>query len=112
MTQAPGRGIAAFRPLKWPKNRSKISENPRPETLHFLTLRFNVPGESLGEAFLRRLKSNDPARAIYEEYVVELKERWGDSAQKLSAEQASKKITEIEKKYKLESRLLNNPRRA
>lgn len=62
---------------------------------------FNAPGESQADAFLRRLKFNDRGREVYEEYVAELKGRWAN-ATPVSAEEAAKRMPEIEKKYKLE----------
>lgn len=62
---------------------------------------FTVPGESSADAFMRRLKRNDPAFAIYEAYVAEHKERWA-SATQLSVEEAAAQMPEIERKYKLE----------
>lgn len=58
-------------------------------------------GESLGDAFLRRMKADDPARAVYEEYVAELKARWAE-AKPVSAADAKTKIKSIETQAKLE----------
>jgi hypothetical protein len=60
-----------------------------------------APGESTGDAFMRRLKSSDPAYIIYEAYVAEHKERWA-GAKALTMAEAVAEMPEIERKYKLE----------
>jgi hypothetical protein len=62
---------------------------------------FSAPGESSADAFMRRLKTSDPAYAIYEAYAAEHKERWA-SAKALSLAEATSEMGEIERKYKLE----------
>jgi len=62
---------------------------------------FTAPGESSREAFMRRLKSSDPAYAIYEAYAEEHTERWA-SAKALTMDEAMKEMPEIERKYRLE----------
>eukprot|EP00449_Zooxanthella_nutricula_P014377 CAMPEP_0198542420 /NCGR_PEP_ID=MMETSP1462-20131121/57491_1 /TAXON_ID=1333877 /ORGANISM="Brandtodinium nutriculum, Strain RCC3387" /LENGTH=85 /DNA_ID=CAMNT_0044272637 /DNA_START=13 /DNA_END=266 /DNA_ORIENTATION=- len=37
---------------------------------------FNAPGESSADAFLRRLKTSDPAHEIYKAYAAERAEKW------------------------------------
>merc|ERR1711924_295703 len=49
---------------------------------------FTTPGESSGDAFMRRLKKADPAYEIYEAYVAEHTDRWA-GAKALSLEEAS-----------------------
>mmetsp|Transcript_49097 Transcript_49097/g.107239 ORF Transcript_49097/g.107239 Transcript_49097/m.107239 type:complete len:571 (+) Transcript_49097:82-1794(+) len=62
---------------------------------------FTAPGESSKEAFMRRLKTSDPAYAIYEAYATEHGERWA-AAKTLSLAEAMAEMPEIERKYKLE----------
>jgi hypothetical protein len=62
---------------------------------------FTTPGESSADAFMRRLKTADPAYEIYEAYVAEHKERWAE-AKALSLDEATKQMPEIERKYLLE----------
>eukprot|EP00929_Paragymnodinium_shiwhaense_P090351 TRINITY_DN504_c0_g3_i1.p1 TRINITY_DN504_c0_g3~~TRINITY_DN504_c0_g3_i1.p1 ORF type:complete len:570 (-),score=179.69 TRINITY_DN504_c0_g3_i1:176-1885(-) len=62
---------------------------------------FTTPGESSGDAFMRRLKKADPAYEIWEAYVAEHKERWA-GATALTVEEATKQMPEIESKYRLE----------
>jgi len=52
---------------------------------------FNVPNESTADAFLRRVKHDDPCLSVYEEYVAELKSRW-DNAKEVSAADVAGKI--------------------
>merc|ERR1712217_523989 len=66
-----------------------------------------VPGESTKDAFLRRLKTADPSRAIYEAYVAEHTERWVN-AKVLTMDEALAEIPEIERKYKLECEVYSN----
>merc|ERR1711920_739653 len=66
-----------------------------------------VPGESTKDAFLRRLKTADPSRAIYEAYAAEHTERWAN-AKSLSMDEALAEIPEIERKYKLECEMYSN----
>lgn len=61
-----------------------------------------MPGESLGQAFLRRLKKDDLCYPVYAEYVKELDERWKSAAKEISFENAKSAIKDIEIKYKLE----------
>merc|ERR1712232_1121131 len=60
-----------------------------------------IPGESTADAFMRRLKTSDPAYEIYEAYVAEHTERWAE-AKVLSLDEAMKQMPEIERKYNLE----------
>merc|ERR1719265_1914947 len=60
-----------------------------------------IPGESTAGAFMRRLKTSDPAYEIYEAYVAEHTERWA-GAQALSLDEATKLMPGIESKYELE----------
>merc|ERR1712061_273030 len=57
---------------------------------------FTIPGESSKDAFLRRLKTSDPARDIYEAYAAEHTERWA-GAQALTMDQALAEMPEIER---------------
>merc|ERR1712194_992535 len=50
---------------------------------------FNIPGESSGEAFLRRLKKDDITYSVYAEYVAELKE---NSETKVAADTIAKDV--------------------
>jgi len=60
-----------------------------------------APGESTKDAFMRRLKRDDPSHHIYEAYGEEWEQRWSD-AKALSMDEALAEIPEIERKYKLE----------
>mmetsp|Transcript_12271 Transcript_12271/g.34377 ORF Transcript_12271/g.34377 Transcript_12271/m.34377 type:complete len:572 (-) Transcript_12271:115-1830(-) len=62
---------------------------------------FSAPGESSSEAFMRRLKTSDPAYDIYQAYVEEHKERWA-GATALSMDEAMKMMPDIERLYGLE----------
>jgi len=62
---------------------------------------FSAPGESSKDAFMRRLKTSDPAYEIYAAYAAEHAERWA-SAKALSMDAAIKEMPEIERKYALE----------
>lgn len=62
---------------------------------------FSAPGESSSDAFMRRLKTSDPAYEIYKAYAAEHKEKWA-GAKALSMEEAMDQMPEIERKYKLE----------
>merc|ERR1712060_627991 len=62
---------------------------------------FTAPGESSKEAFMRRLKTADPAYDIYAAYAAEHTERWA-GAKALSMDEALAEIPEIERKYALE----------
>jgi len=62
---------------------------------------FTGPGESSKEAFMRRLKTTDPAHDIYEAYAEEHSERW-KNAKALSMDEATKAMPEIERKYAIE----------
>lgn len=62
---------------------------------------FNAPGESTRDAFMRRLRTADPAYEIYATYAAEHAERWA-SAKALSMDEALKEMPEIERKYQLE----------
>jgi hypothetical protein len=42
---------------------------------------FKAPGESQASAFMRRLKTDDPSRAVYEAYVAELDARWATATE-------------------------------
>jgi len=62
---------------------------------------FNIEGETPLEAFMRRLKKDDPCYEIYEEYVAEFNTRWA-AKQKISLEKAQELIGEVERLYQLE----------
>jgi hypothetical protein len=62
---------------------------------------FTAPGETQANAFLRRLKADDPARQIYVDYVAELNERWS-SAKEISADKVMETVKDKEAKYRLE----------
>merc|ERR1719215_98533 len=62
---------------------------------------FTAPGETSKDAFMRRLKTSDPAFAIYEAYAAEHTERW-DGAKALALDAAMAEMPEIERKYGLE----------
>jgi len=64
---------------------------------HWLT----AQGESTKDAFMRRLKPNDPSYHIYEAYAEEWQQRWAD-AKALSMDEALAEIGEVERKYKIE----------
>lgn len=57
---------------------------------------FAVAGETQADAFLRRLKADDPAKPVYEQYVAEMKARWAESGKELSAADAEKAIVAVE----------------
>lgn len=61
----------------------------------------NVPGESVPQAFLRRLKSDDPARTIYADYVAELEKRLG-GAKKVSKDTAVAHLKKVAEAVALE----------
>ena len=66
---------------------------------------FNVEGESLADAFLRRLKADDPQRAVFEEYAEELASKFSAesnaSFKDFGSDNAAAKnaILEVEKRY-------------
>lgn len=62
---------------------------------------FTAPEESSRDAFMRRLKADDPAHAVYEAYANEHAERWA-AAESLTVDEALKKMPEIERLYRLE----------
>merc|ERR1712151_834295 len=62
---------------------------------------FTAPGETSKEAFMRRLKTADPAYDIYAAYAAEHTERWA-GAKALSMAEAMAEMPEIERKYNLE----------
>merc|ERR1711972_36199 len=59
------------------------------------------------EAFMRRLKTADPAYPIYEAYGAEHEERWS-AAKALTMDEALAEIPEIERKYALECEEYSN----
>lgn len=59
---------------------------------------FNLPNESSADAFLRRVKKDDPCYEVYESYVSELKSKW-ESAKEIGADEVEKKIGGIEEQY-------------
>jgi len=63
---------------------------------------FNVEGESLREAFFRRLKKDDPAYDIFQEYNTEFVTRW-ESAKEITKEEALELIVDVERRYELET---------
>merc|ERR1712176_100393 len=62
---------------------------------------FTAPGESSKEAFMRRLKTADPAYDIYAAYAAEHTERWA-GAKAISMSEAIAEMPEIERKCALE----------
>jgi len=68
---------------------------------------FTTPGESSKDAFLRRLKTADPAREIFEAYAAEHTERWS-GATALTVDAALAEMPEIERKYALECEEYSN----
>jgi len=66
-----------------------------------------APGETTQEAFMRRLKTDDPSSAIFEAYSAEYTEKWAD-AKTLTHAEAAKEMPEIERKYKLECEEYSN----
>ena len=64
---------------------------------------FRAPDETQADAFLRRLRTDDPAREIFEAYVAELRSRWANAREVGSAE-----VTELVKskaaRYAVETR--------
>lgn len=68
---------------------------------------FTAPGETSKEAFLRRLKTGDPAYDIYATYAEEHTERWA-AAKALSMDEALAQMPEIERKYALECEEYNS----
>merc|ERR1711957_638167 len=68
---------------------------------------FTAPGESSADAFMRRLRTADPAYAIFEAYAAEHQERW-DAATAMTMADAMKEMPEIERKYKLECAVYDN----
>merc|ERR1719420_2350930 len=67
----------------------------------------SAPGETTQEAFMRRLKKDDPSAAIFEAYSAEYTEKWA-GAKALSLAEAVKEMPEIERKYKLECEEYNS----
>ena len=63
---------------------------------------FAAPGESQADAYMRRLKADDPARQIFADYVAELKERWA-SAKEVPAANVLETVKDKEVKYRLEA---------
>merc|ERR1719222_1610729 len=68
---------------------------------------FTAPGESSSDAFMRRLKTSDPAHEIYQAYAEEHKERWA-GAKALSMDEAINMMPDIERLYGLECAEYNN----
>lgn len=66
-----------------------------------------APGETTQEAFMRRLKMDDPSAAIFEAYSAEYTEKWA-GAKALTIAEAAKEMPEIERKYKLECEEYSN----
>merc|ERR1719343_1613603 len=62
---------------------------------------FTAPGESSSDAFMRRLKTSDPAYEIYQAYAAEHAERWA-GAKALTMDEAIGMMPEIERLYGLE----------
>ena len=63
---------------------------------------FRAPQETNAQAFMRRLKPDDPSRNVYEAYVSELSSRW-ETAVKIDSDKVFNLIKEKEKRYNLES---------
>merc|ERR1712194_451056 len=68
---------------------------------------FTAPGESSADAFMRRLRTADPAHAIFQAYTEEHTERW-EGAKAMSMAEALSDMPEIERKYKLECAAYDN----
>uniref|UniRef100_A0A0G4FDG4 Uncharacterized protein n=1 Tax=Chromera velia CCMP2878 TaxID=1169474 RepID=A0A0G4FDG4_9ALVE len=67
-----------------------------------------APGESVADAFLRRLKSDDPARPVFEAYVAELKAKFSNSnaeMKTLSLDEVLQRMPAIEQRYGQETAL-------
>ena len=62
---------------------------------------FAAPGESQADAYLRRLKADDPARHIFVDYVAELKGRWS-TATEVPADKVLEVVKGKEVKYRME----------
>ena len=62
---------------------------------------FSAPGESQADAYIRRLKADDPARQIFVDYVAELKERLAN-AKEIPADKVLSVVKDKEMKYRLE----------
>ncbi|EER00399.1 conserved hypothetical protein [Perkinsus marinus ATCC 50983] len=62
---------------------------------------FQVKGERQADAFLRRLKADDPHRPVYEEYVGELKDRVANKKE-LSEAEVTPRLLDVERKYRKE----------
>lgn len=62
---------------------------------------FNVQGsESTADAFLRRVKKDDPCYSVYESYVAELKSKWENATEISSLDAVKKSLSEkIEAQY-------------
>lgn len=43
--------------------------------------RLTLPGESVREAFIRRLRADDPMRQHFEKYIVELEDRMANATE-------------------------------
>ena len=77
---------------------------------------FTAPKETQAEAFLRRLKVDDPTRGIFEKYVQELADRWSNAKEITGDDNVVATIKRIEAKHRLEcdeyETLLNESRTA
>ncbi|CEM28865.1 unnamed protein product [Vitrella brassicaformis CCMP3155] len=62
---------------------------------------FKTEDESVGEAFMRRLKVDDPSRPVYEAYLEEMKERFG-SAVEVPADKMVEQTQAVERRYRQE----------
>jgi len=60
-----------------------------------------APNESTKDAFMRRLKADDPSQHIFAAYAEEWEQRWAE-AKTVSVDEALGQMPEIERKYKLE----------
>ncbi|KAF8821349.1 hypothetical protein IE077_002127 [Cardiosporidium cionae] len=66
---------------------------------------FTIPGESLADAFLRRLRIDDPSYFVYEVYITELKERFSNATEinfLASSSEVHAQLMEIETHHKEE----------
>lgn len=68
---------------------------------------FNAPEEPVADAFLRRLRKDDPSRPVYQAYVNELKERF-TNAKQISFEEANKRLEGISKAYATECEMFKH----
>lgn len=66
--------------------------------LDFFVLRFCAEGECASQAFLRRLRDDDPARDVYCDYFEEMYSRFSE-AKEITAEEMMKLMMEKEQRH-------------